>query len=318
MLSNSLRTAYVRFGIAAATSALVLGVTAVPGHASTIAYVNGNDGNTYVASPTGTDVHEVATGVSSPSLAYNGDVYALGGNNVDVYAPGTGAQTPIPITGTNPTQLAVAPFGQKLAWTDGTTLVDSTAVNILNRRTGTVTNFPNETGPQWAGFSGLVMSNPDTTDVTSSVEAYNGTATRTLWTPAQEPPAVFYFVLQYAPNPAHTQAAALVWFLTLHSSSFGVIVFPINSRLAPTGNPLAAGGGCEVDAGDTNPTPSGLTFAWAPNGSALAYASATGIKTVSVGAWNSNCSQIGSAQLVIPNGIEPSWGPSNRRDFPTP
>lgn len=319
MPSITPRTVYVRFGIAAAMSAAVLGVTAVSGQASSIAYVNGNDGNTYVASSTGTDVHEVATGVSSPSLADNGDVYALGGNNVDVYAPGTGAKTPIPITGTNPTQLAVAPFGEKLAWTDGNALIDSTSsASVLNRRTGAVTNFATATGPQWAGFSRLFLSHSPANTLTSSVSVYNGTSTRTVWTPIQGPPAEFYFVLQYAPNAAGTQAAALVWFLTLHSSTFGVVVFPITSSLGPTGNPFATGGSCEVDTGDANPTPSGLTFAWAPNGSAVAYTSATGIKTVSIGAWNSNCSQIGSPQLVIPGGMEPSWGPSNRRNYPTP
>ena len=319
MLSTPLRTVYVRCGIATAMSALALGVGAMPSQASTIAYVNGSDGNTYVASPTGTDIHEVATGVSSPSLVDSGDVYALNGNNVDVYAPGTGAKTPIPITGTNPTQLAVAPFGEKLAWTDGNALIDSTSsVSVLNRSTGAVTNFAGATGPQWAGFSRLLLSHIDENTLTSSVSAYNGTSTRTVWTPVQEPPAVFYFVLQYAPNAAGTQAAALVWFLTLHSSTFGVVVFHITSSLGPSGNPFATGGACEVDAGDANPTPSGLTFAWAPNGSALAYTSSAGITTVSVGAWNSNCSQIGSPQLVIPNGMEPSWGPSNRRNFPTP
>lgn len=319
VFGNAFLSLRVRAGITAAASAVVLGVTATAGQASTLAYVNFNDNNVYVASSTGTDVHEVATGVTSPSLAANGDLYALAGNQVDVFAPATGAQTPIPITGSDPTQLSVSRYGTRFAWTDGTPVSENTTVTDLDPSSGVTSTFMDANGPYYIGPYRFTLSEYDINNpATSSVVITDGASSRTLWSPdsgLQGPEQTI--VYEYAPNPAHTEAAAVVLTETLHSISFDLIVFPIKD-LAPTGNPLVTNAFCDIDEGDVNPSPQGQTFAWAPSGSTLAFGSDEGIKEVSVGPWNSNCSQIGTPQVVIPDGYEPSWGPSNRRDFPAP
>jgi hypothetical protein len=311
----------VRWLLVTALALTIACCVAAGARASTIAYVDGTTGDVYVADSTGADPQEVATGVSSPSLAANGDLYALNaaGSAVDLYAPGAGTSSTIPIAASGANQLAVSPSGASLAWTTGSPFSTSTTVGVLTVKSNTTQTITNGMYPHWGSLGRLAVSslNISTLAHNATIDYFNRLAIPT-WSPGMT--GIFYnLVLEYAPNPEGTLAAAVVDQVGPGPTGGpALVVFPINPlTLAPTGgNPAVTLAWCEVDPNFVEGP--GDSVAWAPNGSALAYNTIGGISEVTVGKWAANCSQIGTPQLVIANGYDPSWGPSNDRDFPTP
>jgi hypothetical protein len=315
----------VRCSLAATLAIALTGCLAAGAQASTIAYTNANDGNVYVADSTGANATEVASGVSSPSLAPNGDLYALNaaGNAVAVYVPGAGLTNTIPISGSGATQLAVSPNEASLAFTDGFLLDPGTTQNILTVAPNTTQTIAGGENGHWTGSGRLAVSVlPASGFGDHAAIVSSNKSVLTNWLPnlglgnggiAQE------LVLEYAPNPSGTLAAAVVTLVGLHIAPMPeLIVFPINPlTLGPTGgNPIKTNAFCPVDPSNYA-FPPGNTVAWSPNGSALAYDSATGISEVTVGKWTAgNCSAvIGAPNVVIPNGYQPSWGASDNRNY---
>jgi hypothetical protein len=311
----------VRWWLVTALAFAIACFAAAGARASTIAYVDGTSNDVYVADSTGADPVEVATGVSSPSLAANGDLYVLNsaGSAVDVYAPGVGASSTIPISASGANQLAVSPSGGSLAWTTGSLFSTPTTVGVLTVKSNTTQTIANGMYPHWATFGRLAVSslNISTLAHDATIDYFNRLAIPT-WSPGMT--GIFAnLVLEYAPNPQGTLAAAVVDQVGPGPTGGpALVVFPINPlTLAPTGgNPAATLAWCGVDPNFSEGP--GDSVAWAPNGSALAYNTTDGISQVTVGKWTGSCSQIGAPQLVIADGYDPSWGPSNDRDFPAP
>lgn len=312
----------VRCSLAATLAVALACLLAAGARASTIAYINDSDGNVYVADSTGADVTQVAGGITSPSLARNGDVYALNaaGNAVDVYAPGSGLVNTISISGSGASQLAVSPSGGSLAWTDGAPLSSATTLNVLTLKSNTTQTIANGLGPHWATLGRLAVSTLNLSTIQSeALTDFFNKFSLPVWNPDAGVSAPFVgLVLEYAPNPSGTLAAAVADIVG-PGPPVGpfLIVFPINPlAFAPTGgNPLVTDAACQVDTNFLDGP--GIAIAWAPNGSALAYDTNSGIAEATVGKWTAgNCAAVvGTPQLVIPNGYAPSWGPSNDRNF---
>ncbi len=305
-------------------------------HASTIAYLNTSNNDVYVADSTGGDATDVASGVTSPSLANNGDLYALNsaGTAADEFRPGIGADGSTSLPGGTAFQLAVQPNQGSLMWSAGAEEGDSDA-NVLNLATGASQTIKFGLNGHWASFGRVMVPTylslgEDNPFGVSTVKVDSPGAVRTAWYPQPllEPLTWFNNVFEYAPNPQGTlAAAAYTGFIPSEGVYGGLVIFPINPiTLHPTiSYPLL--NGCQInnyysDSGAFTEAPvlqTGDTFAWAPDGLAIAYDDWNAdISTVTVGLWNSDCSQTGPPQQIIANATEPSWGPSDNRDFPAP
>lgn len=275
----------------------------------------------YVADSTGADVHEVAAGLRSPSLDAFGNLYALDGTSVDVFAPGAGRQATIPTGAAAPTELAVAPYGGRLAVTDGTPLAGPTTLDVISRSGAPISAITNGFGGYWIGPLGLtasVVNQSGNALVFNHVILDNGLFRRPLWFPDTGVPAPgIAAALEYAPNPQRTEAAVVIFVGAPGNAGEELVLIPISSSLAPTAGGATTLPSCAI--GDDFQLAPGNSFAWSPDGTAIAFTTQNGIATATIGStFSSDCSQVGPEQLVIPDGVQPSWGPSDSRNFPAP
>lgn len=284
--------------------------------ASTIAYLNTSNNNVYVADSSGADATEVASGVTSPSLADNGDLYALNGAGTaaDEFKPGVGADGSTSLPGGSASQLALQPNEGSLMWStfDGG-YGDGGDANVLNLATNATQTINLGLDGHWGAFGRLTVPTylPAGSYAPeygfSTVKVDSAGAVRTIWYPQLEAGlgslGFLYNVIEYGTNPQGTLTAAAITYLHPTEGTLGgLVILPINpiTLLPAISDPLI--NGCEINdyysafgfygewyfrAGDA--------FAWAPNGSTIAYDDwNSGISTATVGPWNSNCSQIGA------------------------
>jgi hypothetical protein len=286
---------------------------ATPAAASTLAYVK--DGAVWVSAPDGSDAHEVGAGLSYPSLADNGTVYALAApGQVDVLPPGVPARSPITIDGIGINELSVSPDGSELAWRDVQDLEDS--VSVLRLSDGRQTNWLSDAWPKWFSDQQLAMAGPNGGELFDASTDGKTTVMPDLYSP---PDAYETNVVEYAVDRADDKAAAIMDFVhgggppgDPHAHTLVVFSAADGAPATDTGNYCALANSYQqpIEASD---------LAWAPDGSELAWQQADGIHIATIGQLDNQCANAdGTSQLTIPGGSEPAWGPSDDRRFPEP
>ena len=312
-LNSRIKTACVRAVVMAVAAA---GVGAGAASAGTLAYVK--NGAAWVAAPDGSDAHEVGAGLSYPSLADSGTVYALAGpNQVDVLPPGAPEQSPITIVGIGADELNVSPDGAQLAWRDAQPGLGDiqSGVSTLRIASGLRTDKVGYAWPKWFSASQLTMAGPQGGMLYDPDANLLSNPLPDLFDP---PDAYDTDVWEYDIDRGDDKGAALIDFTQPgppgDPNAHTLVVFPV------------AGGAPATDTGhycllvnSYHQPIEASDLTWSPDGSALAWQQSDGIHIASIGPLDNQCADFGGqSQLVIPGGSEPAWGPSDNRSFPEP
>ncbi len=290
-------------------------IAATPAGASTLAYVKG--GAVFVSAPDGSDAHQVGTGLTFPALADDGTVYALSGDaRVAVLPPGVPEKPAIAIDGAGASELSVSPDGGELAWRDAQFGLDDLqhGVSVQRVSDGRRTDILSDEWPVWFSDIGLTMGGPNGGDL---FDASTDEEHQAIW-PDEYTTAYDTSINQYAIDRSGTRGAANMDITTgggppqSDPNAHTLVVFPV-ANAAPA---EPTGQFCVLDGSQANPVEiSDLT--WSPDGSTLAWQEPDGIHEASVPS-TTECAQIPGSRLVVPGGSEPSWGPSDDRQFPEP
>jgi hypothetical protein len=261
-----------------------------------------------VSAADGSDAHQVTgTGLSYPTLADNGTVYALepNDNSVDVLPPGAPKLSSVSIPGIGDANLDVSPDGGSIAWQDiRSSPLDPTdlehEVAIERFSDGRQSDFISDAWAEW--FNATQLS--DTGPMGGNIYDASKDLTFNTWS--------FGDVDEFVITRAFDKAAARID-SDFDATTPGILVVFANSN----GAPATGGNHCYVDNSNNDPIVfSNLT--WSPDGQTLAWQEADGIHEASIGSLQTDCSQVGTSTLVIPGGSEPDWGPSANRSFPEP
>jgi hypothetical protein len=286
-----------------------------PAGASTLAYVK--DGAVWVSAPDGSDAHQVGTGLAFPALADDGTVYALAGNaQVSVLPPGVPEKPAIAIYGAGADQLSVSPDGGELAWRDVQFGLHDLqhGVSVQRVSDGRRTDILGDEWPAWFSDTEVTMGGPNGGDL---FDASTDEEHQAIW-PDEYTTAYDTSINQYSIDRSGTRGAANMDITTgggppqTDPNAHTLVVFPV-SNAAPS---EPTGQFCVLDGSQANPVEiSDLT--WSPDDSTLAWQEPDGIHEASVPS-TTNCPQLPGSHLVVPGGSEPSWGPSDDRQFPEP